>query len=259
VTEHNERVQQSFTNQGNSFATQPWTADGERIARLVASAHCTGTERVLDIATGPGYIAEAFSRVAREVIGIDLTDAMLSIAESRRNERKISNLHFRNGDVRHLPFGGHEFDVVVCRFAFHHFEDPATVLAEMVRVCRHNGTILVEDMIASEHPGRAAYQDQFELLRDPSHTRSLPLSELLTVFRNAGLEVETVAMASDLTPQADRWMSTTKTPPDRAAEIRSLLEEDRLHDFSGTRPYLDASGTLHFHERTAIVTGRKFR
>jgi ubiquinone/menaquinone biosynthesis C-methylase UbiE len=259
VTQHNERIQQSFTNQGASFATQPWTSDADLIARLVAAAHCTGTERVLDIATGPGYIAEAFAKVAKEVIGIDLTDAMLQIAESRRQQKNIANLTFRTGDVHHLPFADGEFDVVVCRFAFHHFEQPAKILSEMTRVCRHNGTILIEDIMASEHPERAAYQDQFELLRDPSHTRSLPLSEFLTLFRNAGLEVETVAMASDVIPKVDRWMATTKTPPDRAAQIQQLLDADRLQDLSGTRPFFDQSASLHFHERTAILTGRKFR
>jgi len=43
---------------------------------------------VLDIATGPGYIAEAFSKVAREVVGIDLTDAMLQIADPAAKNAK---------------------------------------------------------------------------------------------------------------------------------------------------------------------------
>jgi ubiquinone/menaquinone biosynthesis C-methylase UbiE len=257
VTQHNERIQESFTTQGASFATQPWTADEERIARLVAAAKLKGDERVLDVATGPGYIAEAFAKAAREAVGVDLTPAMLAIGEARRVERGIANLSFRSGDVQQLPYEAGEFDVVVCRFAFHHFEEPGKVLSEMARVCRKNGTVLVEDMIGSEHPERLAYQDRFEKLRDPSHTNTLSLSALFQLFRDTGLEAETVTMYNDLAPEVERWMATTKTPPERAAEIRSLLEEDRKHDLSGVLPFQDATGRLHFHERTAIVTGRK--
>jgi len=63
----------------------PWTSDEDRIARLVAAAHCTGSD-ASRYCHGPGYIAEAFSRFAREVIGIDLTNAMLQIAEARRQD-----------------------------------------------------------------------------------------------------------------------------------------------------------------------------
>jgi SAM-dependent methyltransferase len=259
VREHNEKIQESFTAQGEAFATQPWTADEERIGRLVKAARLSGNERVLDIATGPGLIAEAFAKAAREVVGVDLTEAMLAIAEARRKERKIENLSFRSGDVQQLPFEAGEFDVVVCRFAFHHFEDPERVLSEMTRVSRKNGLVLVEDMIGSEHPERRAYQDRFEKLRDPSHTKTLSLSGMLGLFRVAGLEAETVTMGNDLQPEVERWMATTKPPAEKAMEIRRLLEADRAKDLSGVKPFQDATGKLFFHERTAIVTGRKFR
>lgn len=259
MTEHNDRIQKSFTAQGTSFATQPWTSDEERIARLVAAAGLTGNERVLDIATGPGLIAEAFAKQAREVVGVDLTDAMLTIADERRKERKVENLSFRSGDVQKLPFNSGDFDVVVCRFAFHHFEKPGRVLLEMARVCRKNGMVVVEDIIGSEHPERRAYQDRFEKLRDTSHTHTLSLSELFQLFRDAGLEAETATMGNDLKPEVERWMTTTKTPPEKADEIRKLLEEDRVEDLSGVEPFQDATGKLFFHERTAIVTARKFR
>ena len=59
---HNEVVRESFTTQAKAFASNPWVTNEERIRRLVASAQLKGHESVLDIATGPGYIAEAFAR-----------------------------------------------------------------------------------------------------------------------------------------------------------------------------------------------------
>jgi SAM-dependent methyltransferase len=257
VAQHNDVIRESFTTQAQAFAANPWVTDEERIRRLVAAAHLTGAERVLDIATGPGYIAEAFAGNAREVVGVDLTEAMLAIGKQRTKERSISNVSFRAADAQNLPFENGAFDVVVCRLALHHLMEPLQVLREMVRVCRAGGAVVVEDIYASEHPERAAYQDRWEILRDASHVRTLSLSELLQLFREAGLETDCVNTADDLTPEVERWLATTKAPPERATEIRRLLEEDRLHDLSGTRPFQDATGRLFFHARTAILAGRK--
>jgi len=257
MTQHNAVIRESFTTQAQAFAANPWVTDKERIRRLVAAAHLTGNERVLDIATGPGYIAEAFAGSAREVVGVDLTEAMLAIAKERTRERGVANVSFRAADAENLPFENGSFDVVVCRLALHHLLKPLHVLREMVRVCRAGGTVVVEDIYASEHPERAAYQDRWEVLRDPSHVRTLSLSELLLLFRDAGLETDAVTTAEDLTPEVERWLATTNAPPERASEVRRLLDEDRLYDLSGTRPFQDATGRLFFHARTAIFAGRR--
>lgn len=255
--QHNDIIRESFTTQAQAFAANPWVTDEERIRRLVSAAHLTGTERVLDIATGPGYIAEAFAGAAREVVGVDLTDAMLAIGKERTKEHGITNISFRTADAENLPFENGAFNVVVCRLALHHLLKPLQVLREMARVCRAGGMVVVEDIYASEHPERAAFQDRWEVLRDPSHVRTLALSELLQLFRDVGLETDSVTTADDLTPEVERWLATTKTTPERASEIRRLLEEDRVHDLSGTRPFQDATGRLFFHARTAILAGHK--
>jgi ubiquinone/menaquinone biosynthesis C-methylase UbiE len=257
MSTHNERVRDSFTTQAQAFAANPWVTDEQRIQRLVSAARLKGTERVLDVATGPGYIAEAFACTARQVIGMDLTEAMLDIARKRTEERGIKNISFRTGDAQDIPFEKEQFDVVVCRLALHHVQGPSKVVREMSRVCRREGTLVVEDIYASEHPERAAYQDRWEILRDASHVRTLPLSELLQLFRDAGLETDAVITADDLRPEVERWLATTKTPSHQAAEARRLLEEDLVHDLSGTRPFRDETGTLYFHARTAILAGRK--
>jgi ubiquinone/menaquinone biosynthesis C-methylase UbiE len=162
---HNDRVREEFTRQADEYAQAPLIRDPERIERLVRAVNPAADARVLEIATGPGHVAMAFARVAREVVGIDLTDAPLEIAERARREHGLANLSFRRGDAERLPFGDGEFDVVVCRFAVHHFEHPDRMLAEMSRVCRTGGTVAIEDLIASEDPERAGYHNRFERLR----------------------------------------------------------------------------------------------
>lgn len=259
MVQHNDVIRESFTTQAKMFAANPWVTDEQRIQRLVGAARLKGNERVLDIATGPGYIAEAFARTAREVIGVDLTEAMLSIARERTQQRGVTNVTFRIGDAQNLPFDPEEFDLAVSRLALHHVQSPLQVLREMTRVVRHGGTVLIQDIFASEHPERAAHQDRWEILRDPSHVRTIPLSEFLQLFRDSGLETDTVDTHDGLTPEVERWLATTQTPPDRAAEVRRLLEEDRIRDLSGTRPFRDATGKLYFHSRTVTLSAHKVR
>jgi ubiquinone/menaquinone biosynthesis C-methylase UbiE len=254
--DHNQVVQEEFTRQAAAYAANPSIADPERIARLVQAVRPRAADRVLEVATGPGYVAMGFAAVAREVIGIDLTDAPLALAEQRRQEQGVHNVRFQLADASHLPFAQGEFDVVVCRYAFHHFAEPPHILSEMVRVCAPHGTVAVEDLIVSEHPPRGAYQNRFENLRDPSHTAAFSLSALLTLFAKAGLEVEQVSTGH--WPQVvERWLANAQTPAERAAEVRHLIEQDAREDLSGTRPFQTDDGQWCFTQHTAIVVGRK--
>ncbi len=256
AAEHKQLIREEFTRQADAFAASPTIKNPDRIAILVDSVNPGPTTRVLEIATGPGHIALAFAPRCGEVVGIDLTAAPLKIAERMRAERGIINARFIQGDVEgRLPFEDDEFDAAVCRFSFHHFQNPAAVAREMARVCRAGGRLVVEDIGASEHPERAAYHNRFELLRDTSHTRFLPLSDLIAIIAAAGLEISSVR-TDDIANPVERWLATSYTPDDKAAEVRAMIERDIREDLSGT----DArriNGELYFTHRSAIIVARK--
>ncbi len=256
AADHKSLVKEEFTRQADAFASSPTIKNPDRIALLVEAVAPDTTTRVLEIATGPGHIALAFAPRCREVVGIDLTEAPLKIAEKIRAERGITNARFIQGDVEgRLPFEDGEFDAAVCRFSFHHFQNPANVAREMARVCRVGARIVVEDIGASEHPERAAYHNNFELLRDTSHTRFIPISEMLTMIAAAGLDIVSVTTAEIPNP-VERWLDTSFTPPDRAAEVRELIERDIREDLSGADSRR-VNGKLYFTHRSAIITARK--
>jgi ubiquinone/menaquinone biosynthesis C-methylase UbiE len=248
-------VREAFTRQAAAFAANPTVSDPQRVARLVAAVAAPPGARVLEVATGPGYVALGFGAAGHEVVGVDLTPAPLAIAEGLRRERGLDTVSFREADAEHLPFEAAAFDAVVCRLAFHHFAAPGRVLDEMVRVCRPGGTVAVEDLVVSEHPERAAYQNRFENRRDPSHTRAFTLSGLLAAFTAAGLEVEAV-QTWELVQVVERWLANAQTPPEAAAEVRRLIEADGAQDLSGARPFRRDPDGWCFRHRNAIVTGR---
>lgn len=191
---HRDRIVEQFTRQAVPFSTAPAIRDERALAGLVAASGAGPDDTVLDVACGPGLVVAAFARVARHATGIDVTPAML--ARAREVCAGLDNVTLAQGDVLPLPWADGAFSIVVSRFAFHHFPDPAAVLAEMRRVCRPGGRVVVCDLVASDDPAKAAAFHRIEMLRDPSHVRALPLAELRALFPAAGLAPAATTMTS---------------------------------------------------------------
>ncbi len=253
--DHKAVVIQEFTQQAQAYAASPLIKNPDRLAALVQAVGPQAGTRVLDVATGPGYVAAAFAEAGCEVVGLDLTPAPLALAEQMRAARGLTTLRFQQGDAEDLPFAEQTFDLVVSRYALHHCEDPQRVLTEMARVSQVQGTVVIQDLIVSEFPARAAYQNRFEQLRDTSHTRALPLSELLVLFTACGLEVEQV-ITDRLTQALEAWLENAHTSPERAAQVRELIKQDEHQDLSGTHPFR-RKAAVYFYQRIVTVIARK--
>ena len=186
MASHNDTIVDQFTRQAIPFATAAPIRDAAAIQLIVDTAGTTASDTVLDVACGPGLVACAFARTAKYVTGIDLTPAMLDQGRELAAKEGLGNVGFEQGDVLPLPYADASFSIVVSRFAFHHFPDPAAVLAEMRRVCRPAGRVVVADLMASSDPAKAAAFHRMEMLRDASHARALTIDELRGLFRAVG-------------------------------------------------------------------------
>jgi len=255
-SEHNALIQQAFTKQATAYAANPAIVDNDWAMRLVHATRPARESRVLEVATGPGYVALAFATVCREVVGVDLTDAPLTIARQNQADRGVTNTRFESADAKRLPFRNGSFDLTVCRLAFHHFDTPGQVFSEMVRVCRPGGKVVVEDLVASERGNRAAYSDRWERLRDPSHVAALSLGQLLALYREADLEIENLRW-EQRRQDVERWLSTTDTLPSTAEQVRQLIQADADQHISGTPVFRDDNARLCFMHRMVTVVGRK--
>ena len=119
---------------------------------------------MLDVAAGTGHVARRLAPSVRAVVALDATRAMLEQGRAQG----VPNVIFVQGDAASMPFLDGSFDMVVSRFAVHHFEDPAVQVAEMRRCLRPGGRLAIADLVAD--PAAAAEQNRLEALRDPSHT-----------------------------------------------------------------------------------------
>jgi SAM-dependent methyltransferase len=144
-----------------------------------------GDERALDVGTGAGALALALAPLVREVVGIDRVAELLE--QARERAAPLSNVTFVEGDAERLPFDDFSFDLAATLRTLHHVPRPEVVIAELVRVTRPGGRLLVVDQIAPVDPLAAIAVDRFERARDPGHTRLLPDIDLRGLFEANGL------------------------------------------------------------------------
>lgn len=160
-------------------------ADATR-ERLAAVLTLTGDERALDVGTGAGAFALALAPLVRESVGVDVVPELLDQARARAPE----NVELVEADGRSLPFPAGSFDLVTSARTLHHTQRPELMLAEMTRVLRPRGTMLVVDQIAPVDPLAAVELNRFEITRDPSTTRVLADVDLRGLFDANGLVLD---------------------------------------------------------------------
>jgi ubiquinone/menaquinone biosynthesis C-methylase UbiE len=137
-----------------------------------------GDERVLDVGSGLGALAFALAGRVREVVAID-SDAE---AVERARTTAPPNVEVLEGDGEHLPFGAFEFDLVASARTLHHTARPELLIAELVRVTKPGGSILVADQLAPVDPLAALELNSFERARDATTTRVLAEGDLRALF-----------------------------------------------------------------------------
>ena len=105
--------------------------------------------RALDVGCGPGRLSLMVAARAPglEVVGVDVDAGMIERARARaaRAGEAGTRVSFVEADVRALPFADSVFDVVVSSFSMHHWAEVAVGLAELRRVVKPTGTVLIYD------------------------------------------------------------------------------------------------------------------
>lgn len=249
MDEQRQLILDQFTRQAVPFSEMHARDDAELHRLLIDTAGIGGEDEVLDVACGPGLVACEVARVARRVMGVDLTRAMIEQARARQVSLGLSNLTWSIGDAHPIAFRDAAFCRVITRYSFHHFAEPAAVFAEMVRVCRRGGRVTVCDVFATSPEQGEAY-DRLERRRDPSHARALQLAELDSLFD--GLEDVRRAFHK-YRVQVDDLLSRSFPEPGGAEAFRCLVESDIGVNALG----IDASGEggLNFAFPVVIISG----
>ena len=137
-----------------------------------------GDERVLDVGAGTGAFSFAVAPYVREVVAVEQDEELAA----RARADAPPNVEVVTGDGEHLALEPFSFDLAGCLRVLHHTRRPELMVAELVRMTRPGGTILVADQLAPVDPLEAGELNTFERARDASTTRVLSDGDLRALF-----------------------------------------------------------------------------
>jgi len=148
-------------------------------AKLLELLPPHGLRDFVDVGTGTGRILELVAPRAEHAVGIDLSREMLAVARARMEQAGLRNASVRHGDMYQLPWPAGSFDAAVLHQVLHFADDPAAAIAEVARVLRPGGTLVIVDFAPHE----------LEYLRtEHAHLRlGLREADMQQWFRSAGL------------------------------------------------------------------------
>jgi len=131
-------------------------ADYRRLAHRAVDLKLPPGAKVLDIGTGPGFVAIEVAKLLQgsdcQVVGMDLSEPMLTLAAENAARAGVNGiLTWREGDVKAMPFPDGEFDLVVSNDSLHHWEDPRPVFNEVARVLKKDGRCVIHDLKRLQH------------------------------------------------------------------------------------------------------------
>ncbi len=252
---HDDVVRREFTRQEPSFSRADAYYASLGAGTVEALRPLEGNEIALDVACGAAHGSEALAAHVRQVVGADLTPALLAAGAKRLAERGVRNVLLQEANAARLPFADASFDLVFCRAAVHHFADPAAQVGEMARVCRSGGRVVLLDMIAPSAGVRASF-DALHREIDPSHASCLLEDELAALLSRC-TGVRATARRSRSTPLSfDVFEHQSATArPEALERVKAELRREVASggDATGFDPLI-VNETLHVHLTSAVVT-----
>lgn len=252
--DHRNLIIDQFTKQSVSFAKKSSQHIGEVFERIQTLINATEKDIVLDVASGTGSPAVEFAKIRSQVTGIDITPAMIEQAKILQKMNTLDNIRWDMGDITQaLPYVSNSFSIVVTKFSFHHLLNPLSVLIEMNRVCALGGKIIIVD--PTPPPEKAFLYNQLAQLRDPSHVKSLTISEFEDLFQKAGIPVLKQGFYRVKIGLEDQ-LQTSFPDPTNIDKIRRLFIEDTKNDILGLESHFEGN-EIYFSYPNSIFVGQK--
>ena len=234
------------------------------VDNIVARARLRPGERVLDLGTGTGAVAERVASAVGadgEVVGVDISPEMLALARQRVAAGGMQNVTFREGRAEALPVEEAGFDAVLASLSLMYVIDRAAAAREIARVLRPGGRLVAAVWAGPDRCDIVRFQQTAGSFAPPPPVPSVgpgaladptPLLEQLAA---AGIRarVETETLGFDFPDLASAWevlagVTTAQLPPERRQEAKEAVL---------AAMYPDGDGPRHFRNVTQFIVGER--
>lgn len=226
MTSHEQQVLQQFDPQAAAYLASAVHAGGpdlEHARRLVAAELPADAAVALDAGCGAGHLSFVLAPLVKRMVATDPAPGMLATVQAAAIARGLANVETRQAPAEALPFAEAAFDLVASRYSAHHWHDVPAALAQLRRVVKPGGWLLMIDILGGETPLVDTHLQALELLRDPSHVRDCTVEEWRRMIEKAGFDLkETQSWPIRL--DFVTWVKRMRTPPESVAAIRALQQ-----------------------------------
>jgi ubiquinone/menaquinone biosynthesis C-methylase UbiE len=227
MTTHDQQVLRQFDPRAGAYLTSAVHAGGpdlDQARRLVGAALPAAKAVALDAGCGAGHLAFTLAPLVAQVVAADPAPSMLATVQAAARDRGLANVETRQAQAESLPFADASFCLVASRYSAHHWRDVPAALAQLRRVVKPGGWLLMIDLLGGATPLIDTHLQAVELLRDPSHVRDYTAGEWRRMIAEAGfdlIEAQSWPIRLDFVP----WVERMRTPAPSIAVIRTLQRE----------------------------------
>ena len=242
-----EIVKRQFDIQAKNFSRWSVTKNEEYMQAYFEFIGFEKEDELLDVACGTGELSVFCAKRIKRVHGIDISEGMIELAQQNARANGLENITFECYDVEHIPSPGNSFSVVQCRSAFHHMENCPLVFKEMLRCCRPNGRLALQDIMAYDDQRVNSFFEALERQVDVSHNATLPKQDFIDLFARNRVEAIRSFMV-DIELNFREYLSHAFQSPGSVEKIEDLLKYG-LQD-------IDISQFLYMHDDYELTLKR---
>ena len=190
-TENVKQARESFNRIIDNEKYAKIIKDDKHLFTLMNLLEGGNYRKILDIGTGTGYLAFplAAQYSTSTVYGIDIAERIIEKNNETVKENGISNLIFQAFDGLKYPFEDESFDLIVTRYAFHHFPNVEAAIQQINRLLVKGGMILVSDPMRNDKDINGIIDEYMRVKKD-GHIQFYSADELDELFINNGFVKE---------------------------------------------------------------------
>lgn len=240
-------------------AVNPRMVSGKTLTRVIELVEPKKDDVVLDLASGPSYLAMALAPQVKQVYTTDITH--FSIDEGRRaaQEKGLTNIQHFTCDAEALPFKDHQFNVVTSRIAPHHFHDVRRAMHEIARMIPKGGKVAIADTVVPPDEEIDKFINYLDHLHDPTHIRNYSVREWKVLFADAGLKIkhfEEDVVEDDRGECLREWLGRTGANAQTIRTATGVLvaAKGKIKDALSLR---SEKGELYFQIKRVVITGER--
>jgi ubiquinone/menaquinone biosynthesis C-methylase UbiE len=254
MSEIHEIVKRQFDKQAQNFSNWSVTKNIEYQKAYFAFCEISTKDTLLDFACGTGEYAIFAAPRVKYVYGVDISKGMIEIAQKQAAKENINNISFLCHPVENTPFEDRSFSLVICRSAFHHFQDYDGIFDEMIRCCHRGGRISVQDIVACSDERIDSFFEEFERAVDVSHHKTLNKEFIKSLYYQRNIRIKNT-FEIEIELHLQEYLGHAQQSEESKRKIGNLLEKG-LKDPDISKYFVIKNGDLFFKRGVFMILGQ---